>query len=126
MSAPAQSTRVLRGLGAGLQVRQRDARRSRVLHRIWTPRALTAILPTLAGETVLLLQSTALASTSTALASTVTVIDLLGATNLVRAQTHRTYEPLLFVALGYLIITLAIERLFRLIAKPARSSTDLR
>lgn len=76
-----------------------------ILRRIWLPRALQSILPTLAGETVLLLKATALAST-------VTVIDLLGAANVVRAQTYRTYEPLLFVAVGYLLLTLAIERLF--------------
>ena len=47
--------------------------------------------PTLAGESVMLLKSTALAST-------VAVTDLLGAANLVRAQTLKVYEPLLVVA----------------------------
>ncbi len=79
----------------------------RLLRRIWLPRAIQAILPTLAGETVLLLKSTALAST-------VAVIDLLGAANIVRAQTYRVYEPLLFVAGIYLVLTLAIERVFRI------------
>jgi len=74
-----------------------------LLRRLWLPRALQAILPTLAGEAVLLLKSTALAST-------VTVIDLLGAANVVRAQTFRTYEPLLFVAAAYLILTLIVEK----------------
>lgn len=78
--------------------------------RIWLPRALGAILPTLAGETVLLLKSTALAST-------VTVIDLLGAANVIRAQTYRTYEPLLFVAAGYFVLTLLIEQGFRVIER---------
>lgn len=77
-----------------------------LLRRIWLPRALQSILPTLAGETVLLLKSTALAST-------VTVVDLLGGANIVRSQTYRVYEPLLFVAVGYLLMTLAIEWVFR-------------
>jgi polar amino acid transport system permease protein len=77
-----------------------------LLRRIWLPRALQGILPTLAGETVLLLKSTALAFT-------VTVVDLMGAANKVRAVTFRTYEPLLFVAVGYLLMTLIIERGFR-------------
>jgi len=81
-----------------------------VIRRIWLPRALTGILPTLAGESVLLLKSTALAST-------ITVIDLLGAANVVRAQTYRTYEPLLFVAAGYFLLTMIVERAFRGVEK---------
>jgi polar amino acid transport system permease protein len=81
-----------------------------IRRRIWLPRALQAIMPTLAGETVLLLKSTALAST-------VTVIDLLGAANVVRSQTFRTYEPLLFVAVGYFVLTVVIERLFGRVEK---------
>ena len=80
----------------------------RLLRRIWLPRALQSMMPTLAGETVLLLKSTALAST-------VAVVDLLGAANIVRAQTFRVYEPLLFVALAYFLATLAIERVFRVL-----------
>jgi polar amino acid transport system permease protein len=69
-------------------------------------------MPTLAGETVLMLKSTALAST-------ITVIDLLGAANVVRAETYRVYEPLLFVAVGYLMLTLCIEHLFRIFERQA-------
>jgi polar amino acid transport system permease protein len=76
-----------------------------LVRRIWLPRALQAMMPTLAGETVLLLKATALAST-------VAVVDLLGAANIVRAQTFRVFEPLLFVAVVYFIATLAIERGF--------------
>lgn len=78
----------------------------RLLRRIWLPRALTTITPTLAGETVLLLKATALAST-------VAVTDLLFAAQIVRTQTFRVYEPLLLVALGYFLMTLLIERIFR-------------
>lgn len=73
-----------------------------VLMRVWLPRAIGDIYPILAGETVLLLKSTALAST-------VAVVDLLGAANLVRAQTFRIYEPLFLVAVIYLALTLVIE-----------------
>ncbi len=81
-----------------------------LLLRIWLPRALQSMLPTLAGETVLLLKATALAST-------VTVLDLLGAARLVAAQTFRTYEPLLIAAVAYLLATLVIEAAFRAIEK---------
>ena len=56
----------------------------------------------LAGETVLLLKSTALAST-------VAVVDLLGAANVVRAQTFQIYQPLLLVAGIYICLTFLIE-----------------
>jgi polar amino acid transport system permease protein len=82
----------------------------KLVRLVWLPRALSAILPTLAGETVLLLKSTALAST-------ITVIDLLGAADVVRAQTFRTYEPLLFVAAGYFVLTAIVERAFRVVER---------
>ncbi|MBN7807812.1 ABC transporter permease subunit [Agrobacterium rubi] len=76
-----------------------------VLIRVRLPRAIGFLLPTLAGETVMLLKSTALAST-------VAVVDLLGAANLVRSQTFQIYSPLLLVATIYLGLTLVIETCF--------------
>jgi len=87
-----------------------------VLRRIWLPRALLMLKPTLAGETVMLLKSTALAST-------VAVTDLLGAANLVRSQTMIIYEPLLLVAVIYIILAFAIERGFALFGRaPQRTA----
>ncbi len=74
------------------------------LQRVWLPRALELVRPTLVGECVLLLKATALAST-------VAVTDLLGAANLVRAQTLKVYEPLLAVALIYIVLAFVIEHL---------------
>ncbi|MNJ74167.1 hypothetical protein D3C77_710590 [compost metagenome] len=51
---------------------------------------------------------------STALASTVAVTDLLGAANIVRSQTLRVYEPLLLVAITYIVLALIIEKSFKL------------
>ncbi len=87
-----------------------------MVRRIWLPRALQILLPSLAGETVLLLKSTALAST-------VAVMEVLGAANFVRTQTLRTYEPLLVTALVYLVLALLIEHIFRRLARrmPVRS-----
>ena len=87
-----------------------------MVRRIWLPRALRILLPALAGESVLLLKSTALAST-------VAVMDVLGAANFVRTQTLRTYEPLLVTALVYLVLALLIEYLFRRLGRgvPVRS-----
>ncbi|MBA4710824.1 ABC transporter permease [Aquitalea aquatica] len=77
-----------------------------MIRRIWLPRAIFILLPTLAGESVMLLKSTALAST-------VAVMDALGVANLIRNQTFLTYEPLLVMALIYLLLAMLIERLFK-------------
>lgn len=86
------------------------------LLRVRLPRALRLLLPTLAGESVMLLKSTALAST-------IAVIDLLGAANVVRAQTFQIYQPLLLVAATYVCLTFIIEGLF---AIAERRGTPLR
>jgi len=87
-----------------------------MLRRIWLPRALLMLKPTLAGESVMLLKSTALAST-------VAVTDLLGAANLVRSQTMIIYEPLLLVAVIYICLAFLIERGFSLFGKtPQRTA----
>lgn len=83
---------------------------TRALLRVRLPRALYLLTPTLAGETVLLLKSTALAST-------IAVVDLLGAANRIRSVTFEIYKPLLLVAIIYLIITALIELVFRRIEK---------
>jgi polar amino acid transport system permease protein len=80
--------------------------RFQVLRRIWLPRAFNITLPALSGEAILLLKSTPLAST-------VTVIDLFGATSIIRAQTFRVYEPLLLVAGIYVGLTVVIALIFR-------------
>ena len=86
------------------------------LLRVRLPRAMRLLLPTLAGETVMLLKSTALAST-------IAVVDLLGAANVVRAQTLQIYQPLLLVAGVYLCLTFLIEGVY---AIAERRGTPLR
>jgi polar amino acid transport system permease protein len=76
-----------------------------VLRRIWLPRAVRLVLPTLAGETILQLKATPLAST-------ITVVDLMGARDIIAQNTLRTYEPLLFIAAIYMILTFLITRAF--------------
>jgi polar amino acid transport system permease protein len=77
-----------------------------ILRRIWLPRAIQVSLPALSGEAILLLKSTPLAST-------ITVIDLMGAAGIVRAQTFRTYEPLIVVAVVYIALAVVIALSFR-------------
>jgi len=77
-----------------------------VLRRVTLPRAYRICLPTLVGETILLLKSTPLVST-------ITVLDMMGAANYIRAQTLRVYEPLLAAALIYVFLTFVLTRIFR-------------
>lgn len=67
------------------------------------PRAFRIALPALGGESINLLKSTALAST-------ITVMDLLGMANYIRMQSFRVYEPLLAVAIVYVLLTLILTR----------------
>lgn len=76
-----------------------------VLRRIWLPRAFRNVLPTLAGETVLMLKATPLAAT-------VTVLDIFGVILRVRQNTYLTYEPLLLAAALYMVLTLVVTQLF--------------
>lgn len=76
-----------------------------VLRRIWFPRAVRIVLPTLGGEVISQLKSTPLAAT-------VTVYELYGASTQVRQDTYRVYEPLLLVAVVYFFLTYLITRAF--------------
>ncbi|WP_165311594.1 ABC transporter permease [Vibrio ziniensis] len=88
---------------------------TKAMLRVRLPRALYQLAPTLAGETVLLLKSTALAST-------IAVVDLLGAANRLRSITFEIYKPLLVVAVIYIVMTYLIEFVFARIEQkiPAR------
>jgi polar amino acid transport system permease protein len=77
-----------------------------LLRRIWLPRAFQNVLPTLAGEFVLTLKSTPLAAT-------ITVFDVYGVGTMVRSETYRIYEPLLFIAGIYIVLTGIIVVFFR-------------
>jgi len=69
-----------------------------MFRRIWLPRAIHRVLPTLTGDTVLQLKSTPLVAT-------ITVVDAYGVISKVRQATYLTYEPLLLLALIYMILT---------------------
>jgi polar amino acid transport system permease protein len=105
---------VIRGALAGVPRGEIEAARafgmrpSQVVTRVWLPRALRMVLPTLAGETVVQLKSTPLAAT-------ITVMDLFGVANMIRQDTFRIYEPLLLVATVYVILTFIITRAFRIV-----------
>ncbi len=63
------------------------------------------VLPTLAGETIAQLLATPLAFT-------IPVMDLMGVTSKIRQDTFLIYEPLLFLAFVYVVLTFLITRAF--------------
>ncbi|MFE0017883.1 ABC transporter permease [Mesorhizobium sp. NPDC059054] len=95
---------VMRGAFAGVPHGQLEAARAfgmsrwKVFRRVWLPQAIHKALPTLAGETVLQLKSTPLVAT-------ITVLDLYAVALRVRQDTFVIYEPLLLLALAYMILT---------------------
>lgn len=111
LSAAGYEGEVMRGAFLGVPKGELEAAEAigmtkfQVLRRVWLPRAIRFVLPTLNGETVLQLKSTPLAYT-------VTVMDLMGVTSMIRQDTYRIYEPLLFIAVIYMFITFIITRGF--------------
>lgn len=95
---------VMRGAFAGVPKGELEAARAmgmspfKVLWRIWLPRAVQNVFPTLAGEVVLTLKATPLAAT-------ITIYELFGRSTEVRQDTFLVYEPLLLVAGIYIILT---------------------
>ncbi len=102
---------VMRGAFLGVPKGELEAARAfamspwKVLTRIWFPRAVRQVLPTLAGETISQLKSTPLAFT-------IPIMDLMGVTSRIRQDTFLTYEPLLFLAFVYICLTFLITRAF--------------
>lgn len=103
---------VMRGAFAGVPHGQLEAaraygmRRFTTFRRIWLPLAVQRVLPTLGGETVLLLKATPLVAT-------ITVIDIYAVAGRVRQDTFIVYEPLLLLAAIYMAITGVIVLIFR-------------
>ena len=103
---------VMRGAFKSVPHGQLEAARSMgmsrftILRRIWLPQAVHRVLPTIGGETVLQLKSTPLVST-------ITLIEVYAVAGRIRSDTFITYEPLLLLALIYMILTGLIVLAFR-------------
>ena len=77
-----------------------------ILRRIWLPRALQNVFPTLTGEFILTLKATPLVST-------ITIYEVFGVGTIVRQETYRIYEPLLLLAGIYACLTFILVLIFR-------------
>jgi polar amino acid transport system permease protein len=112
LSAAGYQGEVLRGAFKGVPHGQLEAARAfgmsrwGVFVRVWLPQAIGRVLPTIGGETVLQMKATPLVAT-------ITVIDIYAVSSRVRQDTFIIYEPLLLLALVYLIIAGVIVALFK-------------
>ncbi len=103
---------VMRGAFSGVNKGQLEAAeafgmpRFTMFRRIWLPQAVRNVLPTLGGETILQLKATPLVAT-------ITVVEIYAVSSRVRSDTFIVYEPLLLLALVYMIIAGIITLLFR-------------
>lgn len=107
---------VMRGAFAGVPKGELEAARSLGMHpfttlrRIWLPRAVQRVLPTLNGELIIQLKATPLVAT-------IAAVDAYAVFGRIRQETLMVYEPLLLMALIYLVlaglITLAFGALER-------------
>lgn len=116
LNTAAYCSEIWRGALQGVPRGQSEAGRSlglsksRIMRSILLPQALRLALPAIGGQNILLLKGTALTAT-------ITLFELMGAANLVRAQTFRVYEPLLAAAFLYFILSAIISMLFRLVER---------
>ncbi len=107
---------VMRGAFRAVPHGQLEAARSvgmsrfAAFRRIWLPQALQRALPTLGGETILQLKATPLVAT-------ITVIDIYAVASRVRQDTFIIYEPLLLLALIYMVIAGLIALMFRMLER---------
>lgn len=79
-----------------------------MLRRIILPRAFRIALPAYSNEVIMVLKGTSLAST-------ITILDLMGVTNQIIAQTYATIPFLLIAGALYLILNSIIVSTFKLI-----------
>lgn len=103
---------VMRGAFAGVNRGQLEAAQSfgmprfTIFRRVWLPQAVRNVLPTLGGETILQLKATPLVAT-------ITVVEIFAVSSRVRQDTFIIYEPLLLLALVYMVIAGIIALGFR-------------
>lgn len=103
---------VMRGAFKGVAHGQLEAAKAMgmprftIFRRIWLPQAIARVLPTIGGETVLQLKATPLVST-------ITIMEIYSVANRVRRDTFIIYEPLLLLAVTYMVMTGMILLFFR-------------
>lgn len=102
---------VMRGAFAAVPRGQIEAARAfgmprlTLFRRVWLPQAFHTALPTLGGETILQLKATPLVST-------IAITEIYAVAGRVRQDTFIVYEPLLLLAVVYLLIAAVLAWIF--------------
>ena len=81
-----------------------------IFRRVTLPRAIQICLPTMTGETILLLKATSLASL-------ITVWEVMGTARQIQKVTFRVYEPLLAAGAIYIILVFILTRLLMVVER---------
>ena len=103
---------VMRGAIKGVNGGQLEAARAfgmprfMLFRRVWLPLAIRDVLPTLGGEAVLQLKATPLVAT-------ITIVEIYAVASRVRQDTFIVYEPLLLLAVVYMIIAAILSSGFK-------------
>lgn len=114
LSAAGYTGEVMRGAFKGVPKGELEAAKAFGMHpftifrRIWLPRAVYRALPTLNGEIILQLKATPLVAT-------IAVVDVYAVFGRIRQETFIVYEPLLLLALTYMVMAGLITLGFRLL-----------
>jgi len=112
LNTAAYCAEIWRGSILGVPTGQTEAGRAlglsrhRIFRSVLLPQAFRLALPAIGGQNILLLKGTALTAA-------ITVFETMAAANLVRAQTFRTYEPLLAAALVYFVLAFIVTSGFK-------------
>jgi arginine/ornithine transport system permease protein len=80
--------------------------RAKLYRRILLPSAMRRALPQYSNEVIMMLHTTSLASL-------VTLIDLTGAARTISSQYYMPFEAFITAGLFYLVLTIALVRLFK-------------
>ncbi|MDO6588624.1 ABC transporter permease [Loktanella sp. D2R18] len=105
---------VMRGALKGVNRGQLEAARAfgmprfMLFRRVWLPLAIRDVLPTLGGEAVLQLKATPLVAT-------ITIVEIYSVASRVRQDTFIVYEPLLLLAVVYMIIAAILSVAFKFV-----------
>lgn len=112
MSVAGYEGEVMRGAFKGVPHGQLEAAKAMgmprftAFRRIWLPQAVHRALPTIGGETVLQMKSTPLIAT-------ISIFDIYGVARRITQDTLIVYEPLLLLAVVYMMMAGMIVLFFR-------------
>lgn len=98
------------GLSLGLSRRQ-------AMRKIIVPQAVKVVLPGLGNEFITMIKESSIVST-------VGIFDVTYSSNIIKASTYSTFEPLIVVALIYLFLTFVTTQLMGIMERKLKTDAD--